>query len=121
MIAVITLGLGFLYYAPDNPEDMRWQTMIFASLGFTQIGHALGLRASGRSPFSPAANPLLMAMAALTFLLQLAAVYIPFLETFFALQPLSWSELGLAVGAGLITLAAVLLESHLIRRSKHHS
>jgi Ca2+-transporting ATPase len=44
VIASITLGIGYLYYAPG---DNTWQTMMFTTLAFTQVGHALGLRAVG--------------------------------------------------------------------------
>ncbi len=115
-IAAITLGMGALYFDPSNLQDTRWQTMIFATLGFTQIGHALGLRAYGHSPFSLGANPLIILMATLTFLLQIAAIYTPYLDKFFGLEQLSLSELSLAIGAGLITLAAVLLESYFSRK-----
>ena len=121
LIAVITLGMGAAYFDPGNLADTRWQTMIFATLGFTQIGHALGLRAAGHSPFSVRSNPLIIFMAALTFLLQLAAIYTPFLKAFFGLAPLSLSELGLSVGTGLVTLAAVLVETRLIRKPAANS
>ncbi|MBC5775404.1 cation-translocating P-type ATPase [Pontibacter sp. KCTC 32443] len=116
LIAAITLGMGALYFNPTNLQDTRWQTMIFATLGFTQIGHALGLRAYGHSIFSLRSNPLIILMATLTFLLQIAAIYIPFLDTFFGLTPLSLQELGLAIGAGFVTLTAVLIETYLSKK-----
>lgn len=116
LIATITLGMGAFYFDPTNMQDTRWQTMIFATLGFTQIGHALGLRAYGHSVFSLKSNPLILVMAALTFLLQIAAIYVPFLDKFFGLTPLSLLELGLAVGAGFVTLTAVLIETYLSKK-----
>jgi Ca2+-transporting ATPase len=54
LIAVVTLAVGFFYY---EPEDRTWQTMMFTTLASTQVGHALGLRAtverSRRWPGSP--------------------------------------------------------------------
>ncbi|MEJ8802974.1 cation-translocating P-type ATPase [Pontibacter sp. H249] len=116
LIGAITLGMGAAYINPDNLEDMRWQTMIFATLGFTQIGHALGLRAAGHFPFSVNGNPLIIYMASLTFLLQIAAIYAPFLEKFFGLEPLALPDLALSISAGFVTLIAVLLESRLRRK-----
>jgi Ca2+-transporting ATPase len=59
VIAIATLGLGAAYFDPARPEDTTWQTMIFAALGFAQIGHALGLRATGHTSVSITANPLM--------------------------------------------------------------
>jgi len=39
-------------------EQIAWQTMMFATLAFTQIGYALGLRAASESVLkSLSANP----------------------------------------------------------------
>jgi Ca2+-transporting ATPase len=110
VIAAATLWLGAAYFDPLQPEDTTWQTMIFAALGFTQIGHALGLRASGHSSFSIAANPLMALLTSATLVLQLAAIYLPFLDRFFGLTPLALKDLGLACGMGVLTWAGVRIE-----------
>jgi Ca2+-transporting ATPase len=116
VIAAATLWLGAAYFDPLQPEDTTWQTMIFAALGFTQIGHALGLRAAGHSSFSIAANPLLSLLTLATLVLQLAAIYLPFLDRFFGLTPLPLKDLGLAFGMGVLTCAGVQIEKHLLER-----
>lgn len=118
LIAIITLGMGILYFDPTNPEDLRWQTMIFATLGFAQIGNAFGLRAYGYTPFSFRSNPLFILMAVLTFGLQLAAIYAPFLDKFFGLPALTLPELALSMGAGLVTMLAVMLETRFYKKKK---
>ena len=110
VIAVATIGLGAAYFDPLQPEDATWQTMIFAALGFTQIGHALGLRASGHSSFSITANPLMAILTLVTLMLQLAAIYLPFLDRFFGLTPLALKDLALAFGMGILTWAGVQIE-----------
>jgi Ca2+-transporting ATPase len=110
VIAIATLGLGAAYFDPARPEDATWQTMIFAALGFTQVGHALGLRASGHSSLSIAANPLLALLTLATLMLQLAAIYLPFLDRFFGLTPLPLKDLGLAFAMGVLTWAGVQVE-----------
>ena len=115
VIAAATLGLGVIYFDPARPEDTTWQTMIFAALGFTQIGHALGLRAAGHSVFAATANPLMPALTLATLGLQLAAIYLPFMEQFFDLTPLSLSDLGIALGMGALTWACVQIEKRLTR------
>lgn len=118
LIAVITLGMGISYFDPTNPEDLRWQTMIFATLGFAQIGNAFGLRSYGYTPFSFRSNPLFILMAVLTFGLQLAAIYAPFLDKFFGLPALTLPELALSMGAGLVTMLAVMLETRFYKNKE---
>jgi Ca2+-transporting ATPase len=117
VIAVATLWLGAAYFDPLLPEDTTWQTMIFAALGFTQIGHALGLRASGHSSFSITANPLMAVLTLATLVLQLAVIYLPFLDRFFGLTPLALKDLGLACAVGALTWAGVQIERALTRGS----
>jgi len=114
-ISAATLGLGALYINPALPEDTTWQTMIFAALGFTQIGHALGLRASGQPVLSFRSNPSMAALTLATLVLQLGAIYLPFLDRFFNLTPLSPKDLGITFGMGLLTWAGVLVEKRLCR------
>jgi Ca2+-transporting ATPase len=110
VIAAATLGLGVAYFDPLQPEDTTWQTMVFAALGFTQMGHALGLRASGRSSFSVKSNPLMALLTLATLALQLAVIYVPFLDRFFGLTPLPLKDLGLAGAMGVLTWAGVRIE-----------
>lgn len=113
MIAAITLGVGSLYYTPG---DKTWQTMMFTTLAFTQIGHALGLRAAGERLLDTlGANPAMIAVAVLTILLQLAAVYVPFLDRFFEVVPLSAANFGLCVVLGALVWGAVEIEKRILR------
>jgi Ca2+-transporting ATPase len=111
VIAAATLGLGALYVNPAQPEDTTWQTMIFAAFGFTQIGHALGLRASGRRVLSFRSNPAIAALTMATLVLQMGAIYLPFMDRFFDLTPLPLKDLGIAFGMGVLTWAGVQFEN----------
>ncbi len=110
LIAILALGVGAVYFDPDKPLDNTWQTMIFMTLGFTQIGNALGLRASGSSPLSPVSNPLMTVLTLMTIGLQLAVIYLPFMESFFDLTPLALKELGISFGLGVLVFVSVRLE-----------
>jgi Ca2+-transporting ATPase len=111
VIAAITLGVGYAYF---DPSDNTWQTMMFTTLAFTQIGHALGLRAAGEKPLANLRqNPALVGVTVLTILLQLAAVYVPFLERFFQVVPLSATDFGICATLGLVVWGAVEAERHL--------
>lgn len=109
LIAACSLGLGYLYFDPANPENRYWQTMIFATIGFTQMGQAFGLRASSRSIFSMTSNYMFTLMFILTFILHLAVIYLPFLEHFFDLTPLKAQDLGLSFLMGVLVM--ILLQA----------
>jgi Ca2+-transporting ATPase len=112
LIAAITLAVGIWYFDPARPDDPYWQTMLFATLGFTQIGHAIGLRATGHNVFSLTSNPLFSILTLLTIALQLAAIYLPFLDEFFLLTPLALPDLFISCALGLVLLVAARLENY---------
>jgi len=113
LIAAITLAVGLFYFDPSRPDDPYWQTMLFSTLGFTQIGHAFGLRATGYGVFSLSSNPIFFLLAMVTIGLQLAAIYLPFLDEFFMLTPLALQDLIISFSPGLFLLAADRIENHL--------
>jgi Ca2+-transporting ATPase len=114
VIAALTLGVGYLYYVLG---DKTWQTMMFTTLAFTQVGHALGLRAAGEKLIDNLrANPAIIGVTVLTILLQLAAVYVPFLDTFFEVVPLSAANFGLCIVLGGLVWGAVEIEKRLLRQ-----
>jgi Ca2+-transporting ATPase len=116
-MAAAVLGLGSLYGDPARPEDTAAQTMIFAALGFIQIGHALGLRTPGRPVFSWRPNPAMALLTLATLVLQLAVIYIPHLGGFFGLTPLPLKDLGLALGMGVLAWVCVQVEKRMLGRT----
>jgi len=112
LIGAIGLGLGSWYYFTGRPE---WQTMIFTSLAFAQVGQALASRSTRESLFALGltSNPLLLGMSALVLGLQLAVLYIPPVAAFFSVVPLGWLDLGIAFGAGLVVFAAIEAEKRI--------
>lgn len=63
------------------------------------------------------ANPTMLGVTALSILLQVAAVYVPLLESFFQVVPISGADFGICVGLGLVIWGAVALEGHFLRRA----
>jgi Ca2+-transporting ATPase len=114
LIGAISLAVGFFYFDAAHADDPYWQTMLFATLGFTQIGHALGLRASGHSVFSLTSNIVFTIVIVLTLILQLLVIYVPFLDGFFSLTPLALFDLLISVILGLFVLACVQLERRVL-------
>jgi len=105
-IGLITLAIGVLYFDVANKV---WQTMMFTTLAFVQIGQALASRSTRLSLFKLGlrSNPTLLVMVLLTFGLQLAAIYLPFLDEFFEVQPLSTVQLLICILAGIFTFLAI--------------
>ena len=76
-------------------SETNWQTMVFTLLCFCQLWHVMAIRSETRSLFKIGLlsnKPLLFAVLG-TVLLQLAVIYIPFLNKFFHTQPLTLTEL----------------------------
>lgn len=109
-IAAVSLGLGLYYFDPENPADLTWQTMIFATIGFAQVFQALALRSSAHSPFAVSTNPLMVIVVISSVLLQLAVIYLPFMKTFFRLVPLSLENLLISVAAGSIVFFIIYID-----------
>lgn len=103
-------------YAIHN-ESAHWQTMVFTVLSFAQLGHVLAVRSDKTFLFKQGVftNTLLLLSVLFTFCLQLAVIYIPFLNDLFKTQPLSLRELGFCILMAMIVFHAVELEK-LIKR-----
>jgi Ca2+-transporting ATPase len=95
-MGLLSLGLGYAYWRAANPH---WQTMVFTSLTFAQMAHILVIRSERVSLFKLGlrSNTLLLAAVALTIVLQLAVVYLPFLQQVFQTSALPAKDLVLCV------------------------
>jgi len=114
-IGLVANGVGTVLWLSGHPA---WQTVVFTTLAFLQVAQALGVRSVRESLFTlgPLSNPTLAALVALTVGLQLAVVYVPPLQVFFEVDPLSLRDLGLCVGLAGALLAAIELEKWSVRR-----
>ena len=120
LIGVIGLVVAAIFRNPLDPSDTRWQTMLFTTLAFLQIGQALGSRSTESSIFATGlrGNPALLGLAGLTFLLQLGAIYLPFLEDFFQVTPLAISNLAICLILGSTALIGIEVEKRFLQRSR---
>ena len=91
--------------------DGPWQSVLFAAIGFGQIGQAWGLRAYTGRIFRFASNPTLWGMTLLALAMQLAVLYIPAAARTFGLAPLGVVPLAATAGFGV----AVFLLLHGVR------
>jgi Ca2+-transporting ATPase len=98
----------------------HWQTMVFTVLCLSQMGHVLAIRSETESLFSQglASNKPLLGAFALTFVLQTATIYVPALNPVFKTEPLTLSELMLALALSSVVFFAVEIEKYAKRRKK---
>jgi Ca2+-transporting ATPase len=117
LIGIVSLGVGYVYFQAGDPS---WQTMIFNIIAFMQIGQAIASRSREESTFKLGirSNPTLVLMVIVTFVLQLVAIYVPFLDDFFQVVPLTIEQLLLCIALGSLTFFAIEIEKWLIRRQR---
>jgi Ca2+-transporting ATPase len=94
--------------------------MVFTSLCLAQMGHAIAVRSNSQLTIqlNPFTNPYLLWAVLVTTALQLALVYVPFLQGFFGTKPLTLQELSICVGFSSLLFVWVELEKLFIRWHK---
>jgi Ca2+-transporting ATPase len=102
VIAAVTLGVALWGHATGRP----WQTMAFFALGTTQLAVALGSRARPGT----LANPALPWAIAGALGLQLAGIYLPFLNDLLKTQPLTSPDLLVVFALSTLGYAAIRLD-----------
>jgi Ca2+-transporting ATPase len=115
LIGATSLIVGYLYWL-QAPNGI-WQTMVFSTLGFSQFFQALAARSQRDSLFTIGlfSNRTGLALAVVTFLLQMAVIYLPPLQSFFQTQPLPPGDLGISLGLSSIVFFAIEFEKWIIR------
>ncbi len=96
----------------------HWQTMVFTVLTLAQMAHVLAIRSETESLFTQGLlgnRPLLYAVAS-TLVLQLATIYVPWLQPVFRTAPLSGPELALCFACAGAVFGAVEVEKAWRRR-----
>ena len=101
LMGIITMLIQYFGYQAGNPA---WRTMVFTTLCLAQMGNALAIRSDKYSLFSIGVftNPALVGAVLLTFCLQLAVIYLPFLQDIFKTVALSPLELTVCLGASIL-------------------
>jgi Ca2+-transporting ATPase len=98
-------------------ENDRWQTMVFTVLCISQMGHAMAIRSDLKSLFQQGVigNKQLVSAVLFTFALQMAVIYVPFLQEIFRTKPLTIIELLICIGLSSIVFWAVEIEKWIKR------
>ncbi|MEO8413213.1 MAG: cation-translocating P-type ATPase [Ginsengibacter sp.] len=119
LLAGLTLGIqAYSIFISDS----HWQTMVFTVLCLGQLLYAFSVRSENFSVFTLGllSNKKLLVTITLSFLLQIAIIYVPFLNILFKTQPLSLKEFIFCVALSFVTFFTVEVVKT-IRRSKQNT
>jgi Ca2+-transporting ATPase len=96
----------------------HWQSMVFTVLTLSQLGHVLAIRSERESLFSfgVLSNRLMIGALLLTFALQMAVLYVPWLNPVFKTEPLGLGELVACLALSSVVFIGVEIEKWLVRR-----
>jgi Ca2+-transporting ATPase len=108
LIGAVSLITAGIYFYGSNE---KWQTVLFTSITFAQVWQVLSARSTTDSLVRMGlfSNRTLISMVVLTILLQLLAIYTPFLQNFLLTKPLNFFDLSLSFAAGSVVF--LFLES----------
>ena len=117
LMGIVSLAVGYWYWLQD--PNGPWQTMVFTTLTLAQMGNALAIRSNIDSFFTigPFSNRLMLGAVALTFVLQLALIYLPFLQEFFNTVALEPRDLAISLALSTVVFIAVEIEKWIRRRT----
>ncbi|MFW6068854.1 MAG: cation-translocating P-type ATPase [Chloroflexota bacterium] len=124
LMGIVSLGMGLWKWVTgtqgvDAETELRtMRTVVFTTLTLAQMGNALALRTNRDSLFTVGllSNKAMLGAVLLTFVLQMALIYVPFLQRFFETVPLSLNELLLVLAASSTVFIAVELDKWRRRR-----
>jgi Ca2+-transporting ATPase len=114
LLGFVLLAVAYRYWSAHQPS---WQTMVFTTLALSRMGLAETIRSDRDSLFQVGLfsnKPLLVAVV-LTFCLQMAVIYVPFLQTVFKTTPLSAIDLTICLVLSSIVFWAMEFHKWLTR------
>jgi Ca2+-transporting ATPase len=106
LLGVVSLATEFLASGLDHAV---WQTMVFATLGLSQMGNALAVRSERESVFKLGllTNKPLLGAVLLTIVLQMGVIYLPFAQRVFGTAALNAEQLLITIGLSAVVFVAV--------------
>lgn len=116
VMSLISLGIGLWSFRSGDPA---WQTLLFTTLIFSQVVLALEIRSERSSLFRLGlfTNPLMVGAFLSTVGLQVAVVYVPFLQRIFKTAPLGARDFLVVVASGLVVVVVVEIWKLVLRRT----
>ncbi len=109
--SLLAFWVGLRWYGTEGPGLRHATTLSFMTLALAQVFHALNARSPRRSAFTDGlfTNAWLWAAVAACLVLQLAAVYTPFLQAVLRTTPLSGADWGVVLACSLAPVSIVEL------------
>jgi len=106
-----------------HTDSSHWQTMVFTVLCLLQLGHVLAIRSERESLFKQGllSNKPLFGAVLLTFFLQMATIYVPFMQGIFKTEALDAWELVFCLALSSVVFFAVEVEKWRFRRLAKYS
>jgi len=121
IIGLLSIAVGYIFWI-DSPLSGAWQTMIFSTIAFCQLGLAMTIRRTKETIFSReffSNRPILIAVV-ITFILQLGIIYTPFCNKIFKTESLTFLQFCVCLGAGffiMILAEAQKLFNKIVKRN----
>ena len=117
LMGFISLLSGFTLW--QNGQE-SWRTMVFTTLTLAQMGNALATRSDYDSLFKIGllSNKAMLASVLLTFMLQMAVIYIPFFQDIFDTVALTPQELAFSLAISTIVFFGVETAKWIKRANK---
>jgi Ca2+-transporting ATPase len=116
LMGIMSLIVGYIYWLRD--PDGIWQTMVFTTLTLSEMGYVMAIRSNRDSLFSIGlfSNRAMIGAVLLTYLLQFAVVYVPFLNRLLDTQPLPLPDLAVTLVLSTSLFFVVEFEKWLLRK-----
>jgi Ca2+-transporting ATPase len=117
VMCAVTLSM-FAWSLGDYGDLTRARTVAFTAMCFFQLWNVFNFRSATASLFhlGLSSNRYVLWAVAFSFLLQLAVVYLPFLNRTFRVVPLGWREMVVIVSVTVLVIPAVEGYKWLLRR-----
>jgi Ca2+-transporting ATPase len=115
LIGFISIAVGYWYWSNDMAT---WQTMVFTTLTLSEMGFVMAIRSNRDSLFSIGvfSNRALIGAVALTIALQLAVIYVPFLQSLFNTVALPLTDLAVCFALSILVFLVVEFQKWVSRR-----
>ncbi len=110
VMGILSLAVGYWGFQ-QGYDTAVWRTMVFTTLTLAQMSNALSTRSFRDSLFNLGwfSNRIMTGAIAVTFLLQMALIYVPIANDFFNTTPLTAVQLGICLALSVLML--VILET----------
>ncbi|HSK13116.1 MAG TPA: cation-translocating P-type ATPase [Phnomibacter sp.] len=112
-VGILMAGVTLFTQAWALHNDIvHWQTLVFTVLSVSQLGHVMAVRSDRTFLYKQGifTNKPLLLTVFFTFLLQMAVVYLPFMNVIFRTAPLTAGQLLFCLAMALVVFHAVEAE-----------